>query len=44
MNRDTAIALGLLVLAGITWLAIVNWHAAIIVLLILILTRTQRHP
>ncbi|MFA5711995.1 hypothetical protein [Mycolicibacterium sp.] len=37
MTRDTAIVLSCIILAATIWLAFVNWHAAVIVLLLLIL-------
>lgn len=43
MSRDVQIVLGCLILAGISWLAVINWHAAVIVLLVLILSRIPEH-
>lgn len=42
MTREGWIVLGVLAIAGIGWLAVVNWHAAVIVLLILIYGDSRR--
>lgn len=40
MSRDTAVIVGLAAIGAVIWLSFVNWHAAVIVLLLLILSTT----
>jgi len=40
VSRDTAVIVGLAAIGAVSWLAFTNWHAAVIVLLLLILTAT----
>lgn len=43
MSRDVEIGLGLAIIAAVSWLAFANWHAAVIVLLVLILSRMPNY-